>query len=340
VTVLVATAPGPAATLQDRGRQGYQRIGVTPAGAMDWTALAAANLLVGNPPGTAAVELSLLGGDWTVEGGGARVAVAGSGFPVTLAGRPVPALTSVTLQPGEKLRIGAAAAGVRGYLAVAGGIAVPATLGSLATHTRSAIGGLEGRVLRPGDRLPLHREEAPDGPEQQLPADLLTRPDAPLRVVLGPQDDYFTAAGIATLLEQPFTVTSDADRMGYRLQGPRIEHAGDFNIISDGIGIGSIQVPGTGQPIVLLADRQSTGGYPKIACVITADLPRLAQKRPGDSLRFTRVDLPAARQAALDLAATVAGWADRLMPVAQGWDASSDRLLGLNLIDGVVDGVG
>ncbi len=337
-TFLQVLEPGPLVTVQDRGRPGWQRIGVTPAGAIDPIAFAAANILVGNPIDAAALEFTLVGGAFTAEGGPLRVAVVGPAFPVAIDGHPVPALTSVTLQPGHRLRIGSASAdaagGARGYLAVLGGVDTPPVLGSRSTHVRSAIGGLEGRALKAGDQLPIGLA-AIEGPELRLEASALPIAPARLRVVLGPQDDYFTAEGVATFLASDFTVSTDADRMGYRLAGPVIEHRDGFNIVSDGVGIGAIQVPGNGQPIVLLADRQSTGGYPKIAGVISADLPFLAQKRPGDVVRFERIDLIAAQVLARERARFI-GSLPGLVAPAVILSPSAEQLLSVNLIGGVV----
>jgi len=335
---LKALEPGPLVTVQDRGRPGWQRIGVTPAGAIDPIAFAAANALVGNAPGAAALEFTLIGGTYAVEGGPVRVAVTGPAFPVSLDGAVLAPLTSLTLQPGQKLRIGSASAGAgggaRGYLAVLGGIDTPPVLGSRSTHVRSAIGGLEGRALRAGDLAPIGDSQA-SGPELRLdPSALLSAPPR-LRVVLGPQDDYFTEAGIAVFLGSDFTVSTDADRMGYRLTGPVVEHRDGFNIVSDGVGMGAIQVPGNGQPIVLLADRQSTGGYPKIAAVISADLAFLAQKRPGDVVRFEAIEIAAAQQLARERAFHLSRLPELVMPSVVK-SPSAEALLSLNLIGGVV----
>jgi biotin-dependent carboxylase-like uncharacterized protein len=257
---------------------------------------------------------------------------------VTVDGAPLAPLTSVTLQPGQRLRIGSASAGAaggaRGYLAVRGGVDTPAVLGSRSTHVRSAIGGLQGRALRAGDRLPVGGASL-EGPELRLDASALPSGPNRLRVVLGPQDDYFTEAGIETFLTAEFTVSTDADRMGYRLTGPVIEHRDGFNIVSDGVGIGAIQVPGNGQPIVLLADRQSTGGYPKIAGVIGVDLAFLAQKRPGETVRFERIALDAAHALAKERARLLHALPGQARP-ALVLSPSAEDLLSVNLIGGVV----
>jgi len=327
--------PGPLATLQDLGRRGYQRFGVAQCGAMDECALRIANLLVGNEAGEAAVEFTLAGGRYEVEGGPCRVAVAGGDFPVTVDGRKAAAYASLTLRPGQRLAIGRAAHGARGYLAAAGGFDVAPVLGSRSTHVRSALGGLDGGPLKAGAQLRLRDAAALDGPDLWLTPDLWPAPHESVRVVLGPQDDHFSAAGIATFLSGTYRILPQSDRMGYRLEGPRIEHAADFNIVSDAIARGSVQVVGSGQPIVLLADRQTTGGYAKIATVISADLPVLAQRLPGDTVRFEKVGLAEAEdERALMLAKIEAlkGAFRRLGCPAH----ETEHLLDINLIDGVV----
>lgn len=337
---LQVVEPGPLVTVQDRGRPGWQRIGVTPAGAIDPISFAAANALVGNPLDTAALEFTLIGGVYAVEGGPLRLAVVGPAFPVAIDGAPIPALTSFLLQPGQKLRIGSASAGAvggaRGYLAALGGIATPPVLGSRSTHVRSGFGGLDGRALRAGDRLPI-APAAIEGAEMKLDPALLPTAPARTRVILGPQDDYFTAQGIDSFLTADFTVSTDADRMGYRLTGPVVEHRDGFNIVSDGVGIGAIQVPGNGQPIVLLADRQSTGGYPKIAGVISVDLAFLAQKRPGDVVRFEAIGMQAAQALARERAAFLKSLPTLVKP-AVVLSPSAEDLLSVNLISGMVAG--
>jgi biotin-dependent carboxylase-like uncharacterized protein len=237
------------------------------------------------------------------------------------------------VRAGQSIEIGAARRGLFAYLAVAGGFAIPPQLGSLSVHLRAGLGGFEGRPLRAGDRLPV-AAAAPAGPELTLPT--LPRHEAgPLRVIMGPQDDLFTDEGRQTFLGSDYTITSDADRMGYRLTGPKVTHANGYNIVSDGIVAGSIQVPGSGEPIVLLADRQTTGGYPKIATLASVDFPRLAQSRPGTKLRFTAIDRVAAvallRQQAKELAALVS----TIRPVGARLD--SESLLSANLAGDAVD---
>ena len=320
--------------LQDFGRFGWQRHGVAPSGAMDRLALAAANALVGNAPGAAAIEFILFGGEFALEGGSAQVAVTGAPAPVTLDGEPAAAMTSLTMGSGQTLAIGPARTGVYVYVAIAGGFALEPQLGSHSLHARARIGGLQGRPLRAGDRLPLNRTETQTTVGLALDP-LALEPDAPIRVVLGPQDDHFTAAGIETFLSATYRVSPEADRMGYRLTGEKIEHASGYNIVSDGIVAGSVQVPGTGEPIVMMADRQTTGGYPKIATVITPDLRVLAQRRPGAPVRFQAVDIAEAQRLARASARMLSALPSRVRK--RGVLPHQEELLSLNVAGAAVN---
>lgn len=335
MTHLLVKSCGAMTSLQDLGRIGHQRFGVSPAGAMDRPALAVANALVGNAPGTGAIELAAFGAELVAEARRVRVAVAGADFALEVAGMRVPPLTSATAAPGETIRITNPRSGLYGYLAVGGGLAVPTDLGSISLHLRSGLGGLGGRLLAAGDRLAL-AGDPPEGPELTL-IDGAREAEGPIRVVLGPQDDYYSADGIATFLGSEYRVTSEADRMGLRLAGPRIAHAKGSNIVSDGIVTGAIQVPGGGEPIVLMADRQTTGGYPKLAVVATADIARLAQMRPGSAVRFRAIArgeaVALARAASLTLARRIAA----IRPATADLLAS-ERLLGLNLAGDATSG--
>jgi acetyl-CoA carboxylase carboxyltransferase component len=237
------------------------------------------------------------------------------------------------LEPGAILRITAGATGAWCYLAVAGDMRVPPMLGSTASHTRSGFGGLDGRALASGDRLGIAAPRLMDA--GVLAAPWLDRPGEVIRVLLGPQDDYFAGEQVASFLDGPWVLSARGDRMAYFLEGPRLEHAQGFNIVSDGIAMGAIQVPGEGQPIILMADRQPTGGYPKIATVIGPDLGRLAQLRAGARLRFQAVTIEqavAARRAdAAVLAAPVT-----LSPLRRR-DFPSGFVRGLDLTDGLFD---
>lgn len=334
MSTLVIEACGPMSAFQDAGRFGLARLGVSRSGAMDRLALAQANALVGNAVGAGAIELVLAGATVTVEDGPARLAVAGAEMSLFIDGTALPANASVTLRPGQRLVIRPAQAGVFGYLAASGGYDVAPALGSVSLQPRGAIGGLEGRALRAGDRIPLGAD-APDGPDLALDAVPLDR-EAEIRVVLGPQADYFDEAGIAAFLGTPWTVSTEADRMGYRLAGPALGHPRGYNIVSDGIVSGSVQVPGAGRPIVMMADHQTTGGYPKIATVISSDLRLVAQRRPGDVLRFRAVPVGEAEAAFRERAEWIASLAGMARPVRCGLP-DCETLLALNLAGEATD---
>jgi biotin-dependent carboxylase-like uncharacterized protein len=339
---LRVVAPGLMTTLQDLGRSGYQHLGIPVSGAIDAVALRAANAIVGNPSEMGALEIAYQGPTLAVEADSVRVACAGGvaaleilDDPASAGGTRLPPLRSVRLRRGQALRIGAVAAGsVVGYLAVEGGFDAPHVLGSQSTYARAGLGGFDGRALQAGDRLPLRRHAASDREERRLPS-LDLAPPARFRVVLGPQDDHFSDRGRRTLLESTFTVSAASDRMGMRLDGPALEHAGSYNIVSDGIAPGSIQVPGNGLPIVLLADRQTTGGYPKIATVIAADLPPLGRLAPGAKVAFEAVSIETAEAAHRRLAALLAALPRQVVAVsASAIDEAA--LLAANLVSGVV----
>ena len=337
-------APGLMTTLQDLGRPGWQHLGVPVSGALDHVSLRAANLLVGNAVGVGALEIVYQGPTLCVEADSVRIAVTGGRAPIDIlaadngdgGGRRLAPYESVRLQRGEVLKIGALAGSAIAYLAVEGGFDIAPVLGSQSTLIRAAIGGLEGRALRAGDALPLKQAAAAEREEVMLPPLDLTPPRR-VRVVLGPQDDYFTPAGLRALLQSTYAVSQASDRMGMRLEGPRLEHsAKGYNIVSDGTAHGSIQVPGNGLPIILLADRQTTGGYPKIAAVISADIPALGRLTPGARIAFEAVDIETAEAAARQLAADIAAMAAGLAPARREPLIDVRRLMGENLVSGVV----
>lgn len=284
---------GALSTIQDKGRLGYQRFGISASGGMDMVALRAANALVGNGENAAAIEMTLTGMTFRVRAGPCHIAYAGASASITVDGVPAEPFTSFIAEQGAIVTIGTMRDGLRGYLAVEGGILSQLVLGSRATHTRSNIGGLDGGALRTGQCVPVG---SPSDPVicRELDPQLMPSHLGAVRVVLGPQDELFTSAGISAFLNSEYRLSTKVDRMGCQLEGEAIEHSGDFNIVSDGIANGSIQVPGTRLPIILLADRQTTGGYAKIATVIGADLRKVAQARPGQALRFEAVDADAA----------------------------------------------
>jgi biotin-dependent carboxylase-like uncharacterized protein len=285
--VIRVLEPGPLTTVQDLGRTGHLRYGIPPSGPMDRAAFVLANRLAGNPETAAGLECTYMGPRFDVERECA-IAVTGAPAAVTVNRQPAARWTTLHLRPGDQVRVGAPRGGVFSYIAFSGGVDVPPVLESRATYLRGRLGGVEGRALRAGDVLRLR--EAPIPRARSLPEPVTSQLDEPvIRVVLGPQDDRFTDEGIRTFLESPYEVLPQSDRMGVRLKGPRIKHARGHDIISDGIALGSVQVPGDGQPIVLMMDRQSAGGYTKLATVCSFDIGRLAQVKPGQRVTFRAV---------------------------------------------------
>jgi biotin-dependent carboxylase-like uncharacterized protein len=272
------------------------RYGIPPSGPVDPAAFVVANRLVGNADGAAGLECTVLGPRFEV-GAPCAIAVTGAEMPITVNGQEAPAWTTLPLAAGDVVKLGAARTGVRAYVAFSGGIDVPEVLGSRSTYLRGRLGGLQGRALRKEDVLTL--SPAPLPPARRVPPDARPElgPEPEIRVVLGPQDDRFPPEGLKALLTGPFEMLPQSDRMGARLRGHRIAHTQGHDIISDGIALGSIQVPGDGQPIVLLVDRQSTGGYTKVATVCSFDLGRLGQVKPGQRVRFRAITLDEAHRA-------------------------------------------
>lgn len=290
--------PGLLTTVQDLGRVGYQQFGVSVSGVMDPRAAAIGNILVGNPQGEAVLECTLMGPQLKFETDEV-IAVTGGDLSPTLDGQPVPTYAALAVKAGQTLRFGAPRAGCRAYIAFAGGLDIPLVMGSRSTYMKAAIGGFEGRKLQKGDALGLRAPVAgyANLHQRAIAPEFVPRPVYTLRVVLGPQDDAFTPEGVATFLGSEYTVTNEFDRMGCRMDGPAIQHKNGGDIISDGIAFGAIQVPGSGKPILMGADRQTTGGYTKIATVISADFRLLAQLKAGDKVRFEAVSVQAAQQA-------------------------------------------
>ncbi len=278
---LLVDSPGLLTTIQDLGRPGHGIHGVSRAGAADPLALRLGNRLLGNPDNTPALEMTLLGGTFTFPHG-ARVALTGAS-PAAL-----PTAQPITLAPGQTLRVGPFQQGARCYLCVAGGIAAPLTAGSASTHLLS---GLGPAPLRKGDSLPLGAPRP--APSLRPVPEVLTRYRTTLRVTRGPQAGDFTEE---LFYNAEFTVSPDSNRMGLRLEGPEIPSSHRGQMVTEGVPLGAIQIPASGQPILLFVDQQTTGGYPKIANVITADLPSVAQLRPRDRIRFERVDNTRAQQ--------------------------------------------
>ena len=274
-------------TVQDSGRWGLQSRGVPVGGPMDAVSHRLANALVRNAPSAAGLEITLLGPE--LEFDDERVvAVAGAQFDLSLDGRTVPSNAPFIVSAGARLRFGARRVGARAYVAISGGIAVAPTLGSRATHLISAMGGLGGRALAAGDVLPLGEPTDVYGTVSMPQAAVVQLPDrhARLRVLPGPQTEYFSSDALEALQSAPYVIASNSDRMGFRLEGPPLTHTRGADIISDATPLGVLQVPASGQPILLMADRQTAGGYPKLATVITADMAVAGQLGPGDTIAF------------------------------------------------------
>jgi allophanate hydrolase len=336
--ILRVKSPGLHTTVQDLGRDGFADVGVPPSGALDAVALRLANALVGNAPEAAALEVLVSGPTLEVIADSAHVAFVGgtAGMSVEDAHhRSIGAGRSVHLKCGDVLKIGMIAGSSCGYLAIEGGIGVPHVLGSASTYTRGTLGGFEGRALSAGDVL-YGAETHGAGEELELASPLDADFDAPIRVVLGPQDDHFTQGAIEAFLAGTYTVSTQADRMGFRLDGPLLAHTRGYNIVSDGIVSGSIQVPGSGQPIVLMRDYQTIGGYPKIATVISPDISRLGRRSPGAKVRFASVRRNEAEAIYRDEEAAIA---ERIKALRAARDEASlniEALYDENLIGGIV----
>jgi 5-oxoprolinase (ATP-hydrolysing) subunit C len=308
---LVVSAIGPASSVQDGGRYGAQRYGLTPSGAVDRLALAAANVLVGNEPLAAAIEIGPFGASFSSRGGAVRVSLAGASRKADISGRTVASDTSITLRDGETLTLGFARSGSFSYFAIEGGIAGEPMFGSLAVNARAGLGSPYPRPLQAGDELPTASASGANERRIELPV----QSAGPIRVVMGPQDDEFSEEAIKLFLDSDWKVSATSDRMGYRLEGPVIKHLHGHNIVSDGTVNGSIQVPGNGAPIVLMPDRGTSGGYPKIATVISADLGRFAQIPQGKAFRFKSVSIAEAQGEARKFAQLLRTLPDRLRPI-------------------------
>lgn len=282
-------------TVQDSGRVGFQSIGISVTGATDLRAYELGNLLVGNETGEAGLETTMAG--LSLEFLEANtIAITGGDMKPKLNEKPVAMYRAIEVKKGDVLAFTGMRSGFRSYIAFAGGLDVPLIYGSRSTHLRCQFGGKEGRRLQAGDEIGfLSPKSTLPGMSMRFVNQEQYPQDAVLRVVMGPQDDYFSEEGIRTFLSEEYTTTRQMDRLGARLSGPAIEHSKEAGIISDGVAFGSIQVPGNGQPIIMLADRQSTGGYTKIASVISADIPFLAQLMPGRKVRFQKVSVSEAQ---------------------------------------------
>lgn len=279
-------------TIQDMGRFGYQETGMAVSGVMDTRSAALANILVGNEEGEAVVEITMMGPmiEFTEDN---IVALTGGDLGAKLDGKPMPRYEAVYVKAGQALSFAGMFSGSRAYLAFAGGLSVPVVMGSKSTNLKSKVGGVEGRKLGAGDEIGFAAPKMwlPNMSARKLTPDDFSAREVTLRVVLGPQDDCFTKKGISTFLNTPYKISNEYDRMGCRMEGATIEHKNGGDIITDGISFGAVQVPSHGNPIVMMADHQTTGGYTKIAGVISVDLPRLAQCRPGDTIWFREVSV-------------------------------------------------
>jgi biotin-dependent carboxylase-like uncharacterized protein len=336
-------APGLLTTVQDLGRPGYQRLGVPVSGALDHVSLRAANALAGNAAGTGALEVAYVGPTLAVDADDVRLAFVGAKAPIEIlpdetasAGTLIGTMESIRLRRGEVVRIGSLRDAATLYVAVEGGFDIGPVFGSVSTYIRGGFGGWHGRALVMGDRLALVRNTATERDECRLDGFDL-RPPERFRVIAGPQQNYFSEQTITRFFQSQYTVGAGSDRMGMRLDGQAVDHLKGFDITSDGTAPGSIQVPGNGQPIVLLADRQTTGGYPKIATVISADLPALGRLPIGAKIAFEPVTVEAAEAARRRLYDEIERLGDKLVPLTLADADITSRLIDCNLISGIVD---
>jgi antagonist of KipI len=295
MSTILVQAPGLFTTVQDLGREGFGPMGVSASGAADPISLRIGNRLVGNPEGAAALEITLVGGEFRFEQAGV-IAVTGADFGPSLDGIPLTMWTSIEIQKDQTVILGPSRSGARAYLCVQGGIAVEPFLGSASTHVLSGLGGFEGRPLRRDDRLELGTANSVFRRRSLSPKALENlQPRKAIRVTDGPQSDWFSNSVWKMFCESTFRVTEQSNRMGIRLEGPPISLDASREMITEGVSLGAIQVPPSGQPIILFVEQQTTGGYPKIANVISADLQSLGQLRPRDTIRFERVEMSEAR---------------------------------------------
>ena len=321
---MVILKPGMLSTFQDLGRIGQQHLGVSVAGAMDLRTHQLANLLVGNDPGLATLEITLTGPTIRFTKP-CCLALCGADLSATLNGQPLALNRPIVVRAKDELGFGVRQHGTRVYLAVHGGFALTPVLGSTSTYLRSAMGGWQGRALRRDDEIPLLRPLKNKALEElamdlwsfkiYLPGALAESHQSVVRLIKGQQWDEFTPESCAALLTEPYRISPDSERMGYRLQGAPLLMTTPRQMISEGTTFGTVQVPAGGQPIILMADRQTTGGYPKMAYVASVDLPRLAQMGPGDTVRFKAISLEHAQALDLARAQAFATLAQALQPV-------------------------
>jgi biotin-dependent carboxylase-like uncharacterized protein len=289
--------PGMLTTVQDLGRTGYQSQGFSVAGVMDVRSFKIANLLLDNPENEAVLEITLIGP--TIQFTSATIiAITGGDFQPTINGEPAPMYTALYMNKGDILKFSSARTGSRGYIAFSSYLDVPVVMGSRCTNLKSGIGGFRGRKLQADDYIGFRqkRRYLPFFLSRKLEPDDFDQDSAVLRVIMGPQDNAFSRQGIETFLNEEYTVTSEFDRMGCRLEGPFIAPKEASDIISDGIAFGSVQVPSHGKPIILLSDRQTTGGYAKIATVASVDIPLLIQRKTDHKIRFQAITVQEAQK--------------------------------------------
>lgn len=328
-------SPGLHTTVQDVGRRGFQHAGVPVSGALDPVALALTNLLVGNADDMAGLEVLYQGPTFTIDADGVRIAAVGAKIDILGDDKhSIPPFCSVSVRRGTQVRISVLPGTATAMIAVEGGFAIKPVLGSLSTYVRAGLGGFDGRALREGDCLPLAKSAPQSRGELHVQRPALPTPEV-IRVLPGPQVDYFDEATFASFLSSTYVVSQASDRMGMRLEGHKLVHAKAPEIVSDGIAHGAIQVPGSGLPIILLADRQTTGGYPKIAVVISADLPALGRLAPGAKVRFESVTGEEALQARRKAQDELKRMIREIGPVGARLPSESD-LLTQNLVSGVV----
>ncbi len=294
---VIVLQSGMKTTIQDRGRYGYQSSGFSVSGVMDRRSATLANFLVGNESTEPVIEFVLTGPEisFTKE---TIIALTGGDFSPAINGQPVENYRAIQVQKGDRLSLPFAKTGSYGYLAIANGLAIEEVMGSYSTNTRVHIGGYKGRPLEKGDSIPFARtiNDGENALVRKMKPEIFDGNNVELRVVLGPEEDSFTEKGIRTFLSYEYTLTSQIDRMGYRLEGEEIEHKASADIITNGIAFGAVQVPAHGNPIIMLADRQTTGGYTKIANIISVDIYKLVQLREGDSVRFREVSVETAQR--------------------------------------------
>ncbi|MBU5269200.1 biotin-dependent carboxyltransferase family protein [Clostridium cochlearium] len=284
--------PGLLTLIQDSGRYGYQQYGVPVSGAMDSFSHRMANILVGNNENEAVLEATVLGPEIEFTND-SLIAVTGGDLSPALNGEAIAMWESLQVKTGDVLSFSGIKRGCRSYIAFAGGIKVENVMGSKSTYVKAKIGGLHGESLKAGDIIKIGDLNNISIKYRKLPDKYIPNYSSvsEVRVVLGPQDDYFTEKGLDKFLSTEYKVTNECDRMGYRLEGEVIEHIDSGDIISDGINFGAIQIPSHGQPIIMMSDRQTAGGYTKIANVISIDLPKIAQLKPGDIIKFKKVSI-------------------------------------------------